>query len=110
MWPWHGLTTRRPRMWPANVDNIRQNHKPHQECLGHLDGGIDNGRPISKEVTIQRVIFQGDSLLLLLLLFVLASIPLKRIYVKCTGCERFSNSQEKINHLLYMEDIKHIFF
>ena len=33
-------------------------------------------------------------------------IPLNRILRKCTAENKFGKSQEKINHLIYMEDIK----
>ena len=56
------------------------------------------------EVKIQRGIFQGDALSLLL--FVIAMMPLNHILRKCTTGYKLSKSQEKINHLMYMDDIK----
>ena len=55
-------------------------------------------------VKIQRSIFQGDALLPLL--FVIPMMPLKHILRKCTAAYKLSKSQEKINHLMYMGDIK----
>ena len=54
------------------------------------------------EVKMQRVIFQKDVPLLL----VIAMMPLNYILRKCTVGYKFSKSQEKINHLMYMDDIK----
>ena len=56
------------------------------------------------EVKIQRGIFQRGALSLLLL--VIAMMPLKQILRKCTAEYKLSKSQEKINHLMYMDDIK----
>ena len=55
------------------------------------------------EVEIKRGIFQGDSLSPLL--FVIALIPLTQILKATRHCYSFAN-KEKINHLLYMDDLK----
>ena len=52
------------------------------------------------ETKIQRGIFQGDALSHLL--FIIAMMPLNHKLRKCIH----SRSQEKINHLMYMDDIK----
>ena len=56
------------------------------------------------EIKIQRSIFQGDALSPLL--FIIAMMPLNHILRKCTVGYKLSRSQEKINHLMYMDDIK----
>ena len=56
------------------------------------------------EAKVQRVIFQGDELSPLL--FIIAMMPFNRILRKCTVGYKFTKSQEKINHLMYMDDIK----
>ena len=61
------------------------------------------GRSLA-ETKIQRVIFQGGALSPLL--FIIAMMPLNHILRKCTAGYKLSRSQEKINHLMYMDGIK----
>ena len=56
------------------------------------------------EVDIKQGIFQGDSLSPLV--FVLALIPLSLILRKVKAAYEFSESKGKINHLLFMDDLK----
>ena len=56
------------------------------------------------EVEIKQGLFQGDYLSLLV--FVLALIPLSLILRKAKAVYEFSESKEKINHLLFMDDLK----
>ena len=61
------------------------------------------GRSLA-ETKIQIGIFQGDALSSLE--FIIAMMPLNRIIRKCIAGYKLSGSQEKINHLMYMDDIK----
>ena len=56
------------------------------------------------ETKIQSRIFQGDALSLLL--FIIAMMPLNHILRKYTAGYKLSRSQEKFNHLIYMDDIE----
>ena len=62
------------------------------------------GRRSLAETKIQRGIFQGDSLSSLL--FIIAMMPLNHKLRKCTAGYKLSRLQKKINHLMYMDDIK----
>ena len=55
------------------------------------------------EANIQRGIFQGDALSPLL--FIIAMMSLKHVPRKCTAGYKL-RSQEKINHLMYIDDVK----
>ena len=55
------------------------------------------------EVKIKRGVFQEDSLTPLL--FVIALIPLTQIQKATRHCYSFAN-KEKINHLLYINDLR----
>ena len=56
------------------------------------------------EAKIQRGIFQEDALSPLL--FIIAMMPFYHILRKCTARYKLSRSQEKVNHLMYMDGIK----
>ena len=62
---------------------------------------IAEGRSLAE---IQRGIFQGDARSPLL--FMVTIMPLNYILRKCTAGYKLSRSQEKINHLMYRNDIK----
>ena len=61
------------------------------------------GRSIA-ETKIQRGIFQRDARSPLL--FIIVMMPLNYILRKCTAGYKLSRSQDKINHLMCMDDIK----
>ena len=56
------------------------------------------------DVKIHRKIFQGD--VGSILQFVRTIMPLSHILKKCTGKYKLTKSQEKINLLMYMDNIK----
>ena len=60
------------------------------------------GRSLA-EIKIQGGIFQGDAQSLSL--FIIAIMPLNHILRKCAAGYKLSRSQEKINPLMYMDDI-----
>ena len=64
-------------------------------CSGNFELG---------EIEVKQGILQRDSLSLLV--FVLALIPLSLILRKAKAAYEFSESKEKINHLLFMDDLK----
>ena len=74
--------------------------KTMKTCKVELTAG---GRSLA-QAKIQRGIFQGDALSPLL--FIIAMMPLNHIFRKCTATYKLSRSQEKINHLMYISDIK----
>ena len=56
------------------------------------------------EVNVRRGIFQGDSVLPLL--FVLSMLPLSLILKKVNACYKWGKKEYKLNHLLFMDDLK----
>ena len=56
------------------------------------------------EVNVKRGIFQGDSLSTLL--FVLSMVPLSLILKKVNACYKWEKKEYKLNHLLFMDDLK----
>ena len=61
------------------------------------------GRRSLAKTKIQRGIFQDA---LSPLLIIIAMIPLNHIIRKCTAGYKLCRSEEKINHLMYMDDMK----
>ena len=62
-----------------------------------------NGEDLG-EVNVKREIFQGDSLSPLL--FVLSMLPLSLILRKVNAYYEWGKKDYKLNHLLYMDDLK----
>ena len=58
------------------------------------------------EVEIKQGIFQGDSLSPLVFIPFSTLIPLSLILRKAKAAYELSESKEKINHLLFMDDLK----
>ena len=56
------------------------------------------------EVKIHEDIFRRE--VLSPLIFVIAMMPLKYIFIKCSRACKLTKSQEKINHRMYKVDIK----
>ena len=65
---------------------------------------LSSGKETLAEVNIRRGIFQGDSFSPLL--FVIALIPLTLVLRKCKNGSNFCRTKDKINNLLYMDDLK----
>ena len=65
---------------------------------------LTTGERSLAETKIQRGVFQGDALSPLL--FIIAMMPLNHILRKWTVGYKLSRSQEKINHLTYVDYIK----
>ena len=82
-----------------SVPNIRQCHHLHHRS--HENEELTAGGRTLAEVKNQRSIFQENSLLLLL-----AMMSLNYILKKSTEGYKFTKSQNKINHLMYMDDMK----
>ena len=85
--------------------------KISHETINFIEKNMKNWRveltaegKIWAETKIQRGIFQRDALSLLL--FIIAMMPLNHILRKCTAGYKLSRSQEKINHLMYMDELK----
>ena len=81
-------------------------YKISDEVVKFIEKTIEStaGGKSLAEVKIQRIIFQGNSLSTLL--FIIAMIPFNHIQRKCTAAYKISKSQEKINHQMYIDNIK----
>ena len=93
------------------IKNCRKMYKISHEVINFIEKTMktwrveltEGGRSLA-EAKIQRGIFQEDALSPLL--FLIAMMPLNPILRKCTDGHKLSRSHEKINNLMYMDDIK----
>ena len=95
-----------PQSW---IINCLKMYKILHEVINFIKKNMKNwiveltaGGKSLAETKIQRGIFQGDALSL----FIIAMMPLNHILRKCTAGYKLSTSREKINHLMYMDDVK----
>ena len=97
-----------PHSW---IINSLKMYKISDEVINFIDKTMKTwrveltagGRRLA-EAKIPRGIFQWDALSPLL--FIIAMMPLNHILRKCTAGYKLSRSQEKVNHLMYMNDIR----
>ena len=97
-----------PQSW---IIHCLKMYKISHEVINFIEKTMQNwrveltaeGRSLA-ETKIQKGIFQGDARSPLL--FIIAIMPLNHILRKCTAGYKLSRSQEKINHLMYMDDFK----
>ena len=97
-----------PQSW---IINCLKMYKIWHETIHYIEKTMKNwrleltaGGKSLAETKIHRGIFQGDALALLL--YIIAMIPLNHILRKCTAGYKLSRSQKKVNHIMYMDDIK----
>ena len=88
-----------PKMYEISDEDINFIEKTMKDWRVELTAG---GKSLA-EAKIQKSIFQGDALSPLL--FVIAMMPLNHILGKCIAGYKSNKSQEKINRLIYMDDI-----
>ena len=96
-----------PHSW---IINSLKMYKISDEVMNFIDKTMKTwrveltagGRKLA-EAKIQRGIFKGDALSPLL--FIIAMMPLNSILRKCTAGYKLGRSQEKVNHLMYVDDI-----
>ena len=100
-----------PHSWIINSLKMYKMYKISDEVINFIDKTMKTwrveltagGRRLA-EAKIQRGVFQGDALSPLR--FIIAMMPLNHIPRKCTAGYKLSRSQEIVNHLMYMDDIK----
>ena len=90
---------------PQNIQNITWSHKLYQENHENLETEIWQQEEESlAKAKIQRGIFQEDAQAPLQ--FIIAMMSLNHVLRKYAARCKISRSQEKIDHLMYMDDIK----
>ena len=88
------------KMYKISDEIIKFIEKTRENCRAELTAGEKS----LTAVKILRGIFQDDALSPLL--SVIAMMPLSHTLRKCAGGNKINKSQEKINHLMYMDDVK----
>ena len=99
-------------IWFSKLDNkLLQNVKISDEVINFIEKTmktwrveLTGGTRSLAKTKVQRGIFPGDTLSPLL--FISVMMPLNYILRKCTAGYKLSKLQEKINHLMYIDDIK----
>ena len=93
------------------IINCLKMYKISHEIINFIEKTMKNwrvkltaGGKSLAETKIQKRIFLGDTLSPLL--FIIAMMPLNHVLRKCTARYKLSRSQEMINHLMNMDDIK----
>ena len=97
---WQIWITNCLKMWKISLDVINLTEKTRKTLKVELTAGEGS----LAKAKIQWDIFQED--VLSPLLFIVAMMPLNYIHRKCTAGYKHSRSQEKINHQMYMGDMK----
>ena len=100
---WYG-PTKLDTTLSQNVQNITWRHKLQRTYHENQESGADSGRKKHSWNKDPKRHFPRRCTITLL--FIIAIIPLNHILRKCAAGYKFSWSQEKINHLMYMDDIK----
>ena len=98
-----------PQSW---IINCLKMYKTSDEVVNFIEKTMKTwkvelsaGEKSFAEAKVQRGIFQRG-IFLSPLLFIIAMKPLNYILRKCTAGYKLSKSQENINYLMYMDDIK----
>ena len=98
---WYDSSKLENNKLPQNVQNITRTHKPHRENYGNLVGRNDCRRKKLGWNKDAKMYFSAITLIIHNTM-----MSLNHILGKCTPRYKLSRSQDKINHLMYMDDIK----
>ena len=97
-----------PQSW---IINCLKMYKISHEVINFIENNrmtwraeLTAGGRSLPEIKIHRCIFQGDALSPLQL--IMAKMPFNHILKNCTAGYKLSRSQEKLNHLIYIDDFK----
>ena len=101
---WYGLAKLNNQL-PQNAQNIKWSHKLYRENHENLESEIDKGRKKVNWIKDPNR-YISRCTIYCTLLFIIAMMTLNHLLRKSTVGYKLSRSQEKINHLMYMDDIK----